>query len=133
MLKAVCLGYVVILNIYYALACLAMSWESFYPGYRVQQIASGPEVCCFRLDVLGDCARCSVRSSMGSLGFDRVWHTGFMFLSVSVLDGYLRIKSKYSGEESSEVFGAIVLSTTSLLVIAAMFAPAVRNHFQRNA
>jgi TRAP-type C4-dicarboxylate transport system permease small subunit len=44
-------------------------------------------------------------------------------------DGYLRVKPKYSGEESSEVFGALIFSATSLCVLVAMFIPAAKRHF----
>ncbi|WP_433974982.1 hypothetical protein [Tunturiibacter lichenicola] len=130
-LKALCLGYAVIFNSYFALACLAMSWESFYPRYRVPQIASGLKSAAFALMFLvialgvafGHRWARWVSIAFGALGLG---FSVFLFW-----DGYLRIKSKYSGEESSEVLAAIVFSITSLLVILAMFAPVAKNYFRR--
>ena len=133
MLRGLCLGYVVLFNSWLALACIAMSWESFYPRYRVPQIASGLKSAAFALMFLvialgvafGHRWARWVSIALGTLGL--------CFSVFSFWDGYLRIKSKYSGEESSEVFGAIVFSVISLLVLAAMFAPAAKSYFDAKA
>lgn len=49
MLRGLCVGYVVVFSSWFALACVAMSCESFYPRYRVLQIASGLKSAAFAL------------------------------------------------------------------------------------
>jgi hypothetical protein len=49
MLRGLCVGYVVLFNSWFAVACVAMSCESFYPRYRVLQIASGLKSAAFAL------------------------------------------------------------------------------------
>jgi hypothetical protein len=106
-----------------------MSWESFYPRYRLPQVASGLKsaALAFALLVLALGVAFGHRwARWASIAFGAI---GVCFSVFLFWDGYLRIKSTYSGEESSEVFGALVFAVTSICVLAAMSVPAVKSYF----
>jgi hypothetical protein len=130
-LRSLCVGYVVLFDSWLAFSFAGMSWESFHPGYRLPQVASGLKSAALALAL-------SVLAA--GVAFGRRWARwasialAALGLCLSVLlfwDGYLRIKSKYSGEESSEVFMALVFSVTSLSVLAAMSVPAAKSYFAK--
>jgi hypothetical protein len=128
-LKALSVGYAVLFNIWLALSFGGMSWESFHPSYRLPQVAAG----------LKFATLATAFSALAfGLAFGRRWTRwtsivlGILGCCLSVVlfwDGYLRVKPAYSGEESSEVFMAIVLSSASLCVLGALSLPAGRSYF----
>jgi hypothetical protein len=129
MLRLLCVGYVVLFNGWLALSFAGMSLESFHPRYQVSQVASGIKFAALGLALL----------SIGlGVAFGYRWARwvsialGALGLCLSVFlfwDGFLRIKSAYSGEESSEVFMALVFFMTSVLVVAAMLVPVAKGYF----
>ncbi|MEO6803211.1 MAG: hypothetical protein ABI197_08215 [Granulicella sp.] len=123
------MGYVVVFDSWLALAFAAMSWESFFPRYRLPQIASGLKSAAFASMLLAFALGVALghrwaRWASVALSVFGLCFSGFLFW-----DGFLRIKSTYSGEESSEVFGALVFSVTSLCVLIAMYMPAAKSYF----
>jgi TRAP-type C4-dicarboxylate transport system permease small subunit len=125
-----CVGFVVLVLAWFALAMVAGSWESFYTSYRPPRIALGLK--------FGFSALASFALAIG-VALGHRWArwlsivVAVLLLCFSVLmfwDGYLRIKPLYSGEESSEVFGSLIFSVTSLCVLVAMFIPAARGYFE---
>jgi hypothetical protein len=133
MLRSLCVGYVVLFDSLLALSWAAMSWESFHPSYRLPQVASGLKSAAFALVLLALAVGVAVGHRWARWASIALAAFGLCFSVFLFWDGYLRIKSTYSGEESSEVFGALVFSVTSLCVLAAMSVPAAKSYFDAKA
>jgi glucan phosphoethanolaminetransferase (alkaline phosphatase superfamily) len=130
-LRVLCVGYTVLFHSWLALSLAAGSWESFHSRYRLPQIAAG-----FKFALLA----ATFAALAFGVAFGKRWARwvsialgvlGLCFSAFLFWDGHLRIKSTYTGEESSEVFGAIVFSFTSLCVLCAMSLSAGRSYFDR--
>jgi hypothetical protein len=130
-LASVCVGYVVLFLAWLGIGVLGMSWESFHTSYRPPRIALGVES--------GLSALALFALALG-VALGRRWARwtsivlATLILCLSVLlfwDGYLRVKPKYSGEEGSEVFMALIFFSASLCVLVAMFVPTAKRYFYR--
>jgi hypothetical protein len=129
LLRALGVGYVVLWSGWITLALGAGCWESFYPLYQLPKVASGLKYGAYALGFLA--------LSFG-VAFGRYW-ARWLSIAIAALaigfsalmfwDGYLRIKPSYTGEESSEVFMALIFSSTSVCVLIALCLPSVRDYF----
>jgi hypothetical protein len=122
MIWGLCEGVVVVFNVYLALACAAMRRERVYPLFRLPQLPLGIKPAGSPIAFLAVALGVAFGQRWArwvSLAFGALSLCSSAFL---FRDGYLRIKPHYSGEESSEVFGAIVSSGAALCVLAAMSA-----------
>jgi TRAP-type C4-dicarboxylate transport system permease small subunit len=110
----------VIFDGFLALASAAVAWDAFRPQYGSPHLQRGA-VCailflCFSAVTLGMALgrkwahRCSLVGMLGMLAF----------CSLSFWDGYLRVRPKYSGEESSEAGAAVMLGVPTLISLVAL-------------
>src|ERR1700712_3501550 len=96
-LRGLCVGYAVLFLGYFALACGAMSWESFFPRYRLPQTASGLKSATSALVFLVGAFGVALRQRWARWASIAFGAFGLFFSAFLFWDGFLRVKAKYDG------------------------------------